>query len=187
MRTMSIDEWVAKLERASSRSLPGEIRKAMIIGALTAERRSKTQATSAPRARTGHLRRSIKAVARGVGLDSEIRLSANTPYAGVQEHGGTILPKKGKYLTIPLGAAKTAAGVSRKGARDYPDLFFIMSKAGKPLLVRKSGDGIEPMFLLVTSSRVPARPYLAPGIEAARKDLPFLIGAAFRRAVSIDG
>lgn len=39
------------------------------------------------------------------------------------ELGGTIRPKRAKYLTIPLAGAKTRAGVSKK-PRDYTGTFF---------------------------------------------------------------
>lgn len=70
------------------------------------------------------------------------------PYARIQEFGGTVLPVKGKYLAIPLAAAKTAAGVSRvKGPLEYGKfskenpggLVLIKSKKGALLLMAVLG------------------------------------------------
>jgi len=67
------------------------------------------------------------------------------------EHGGTIKPKRVAFLTIPLPAAQTAAGVTRKPITEY-DGFFRRSKQGNLLFFEDKGDGnIQPMFLLVRS------------------------------------
>jgi hypothetical protein len=71
------------------------------------------------------------------------------PYARIHEFGGTILPKRGKFLAIPLGPVLTAAGVARGGPRQYPGL-----RLNGRLLVDADG---KAFFLLVRSVRIPAR------------------------------
>lgn len=43
--------------------------------------------------------------------------SAGVPYAKIQEFGGVVRPKKAKWLTIPLDANMTQAGVTKLSAR----------------------------------------------------------------------
>ncbi|KKK60377.1 hypothetical protein LCGC14_3024980, partial [marine sediment metagenome] len=52
----------------------------------------------------------------------------------------TITPKKGKYLTIPIGENLTGSGVARYSSpRQVPDGFFIRSKKGKLLFCYRKG------------------------------------------------
>ncbi len=92
--------------------------------------------------RTGALKRSLRSGVEGSGL-SDLRLrnvSAGVAYARVQEEGGEIRPQNGRYLTIPLDAAKTAAGVARFSARQ-----FIDSHPGETFFARK-GDRLTLMW-----------------------------------------
>lgn len=74
-----------------------------------------------------------------------------------------IRPKNATYLTIPLDAAKTPAGVARGRARDYDNTFVARSRGGKLIIFQRTGNGtITPLFLLVRESIVPARPALYP-------------------------
>jgi len=88
-------------------------------------------------------------------------------YARVQDEGGTIRPRRARALAIPLN--DEARG---KRPRDFPDLFLLPADAGDEhvgVLMRKTGvgDGLEGMFVLRKSVRLPARPYLfvAPADE----------------------
>lgn len=126
-------------------------------------------------ARTGRLRREIKAKrATVVGNSITAGVTAGTAYAGV--HIGkrgkrtTIRPKNVKYLTIPLDAAKTKAGVARGGARSgvFGETFVMKSKAGNLLImgkrVRQRGKSagqtfgdVTPLFVLKKKVVVTAR------------------------------
>jgi hypothetical protein len=77
-------------------------------------------------------------------------------YARIHELGGTVVPKKGQWLTIPLPAARTAAGVSRGPARSFPNTFFKMSKAGNLILFQKDGKKLIPLYVLKKSITIPA-------------------------------
>jgi len=94
-------------------------------------------------------------------------------YANMHMTGGRIVPKRGQYLTIPLPAALTSAGVPRFTARQVPNAFFIKSKRGNLLLVRKRAGGIEPLFVLKREVHLPKRDYftvpkneLVAGVQA---------------------
>lgn len=71
------------------------------------------------RRRTGLLRNSMGVkVASPTATNPEASsYIAGPSYARIQEHGGVVRPTKGKYLTIPLDAAKTARGVPRAAAK----------------------------------------------------------------------
>jgi phage gpG-like protein len=96
-------------------------------------------------------------------------VGTNLAYASIQEHGGTIVPKHVQFLTIPLEAAKTAAGVTRYTAREIIENPGIGGFTGtffaKGILFGKAGSSIEPLFALKSSVTLPARPFLAPGLE----------------------
>lgn len=72
-------------------------------------------------------------------------------YAGVQEFGATITPKRAKVLAIPLPAALTPAGVPRfsptEAAEFYDATWWGTSKAGNAILFGRKGDQLVPLFV----------------------------------------
>lgn len=105
-------------------------------------------------------------------------------YARIQEYGGTIKPKKAKFLAIPLNAVKTAAGVARFSPREaaaagYPHTFV---RSG--VLFGKQGDQVVPLFALRRSVTLPARPYMRPALEAMRPKIEEGIRAAVAAAAN---
>jgi hypothetical protein len=105
---------------------------------------------------------------------------AKAPYGGIQEDGGTITPKKGTMLTIPLAAMLTGNGVARGTARqvkDNPTSFGFQSSfipKGKHVIMGVIADArfagtrgnggrgaAIPLFALVPSVTLPGRHYLA--------------------------
>ena len=101
--------------------------------------------------RSGALRRSFDHAWGGANLDDLFvsTFSAGVPYARIQEEGGEVKAKPGRYLAIPLDAAKTAAGVQRKPPRQWSDTFFIRSKKGTLLLMQKRAHDMIPLFAMV--------------------------------------
>ena len=55
-----------------------------------------------PYVRTGNLRRSIRTFVREEGDITIGEIGSNVDYASIQEHGGVIKPKRGKYLWFKL-------------------------------------------------------------------------------------
>lgn len=90
-------------------------------------------------------------------------------YMRAHETGATIVARRARLLTIPLPAAKTAAGVARFSARQapYAETFWRESKRGNLILFGKQGDRIVPLFLGRTSVRLPRRPWLRPAFDGA--------------------
>ena len=109
--------------------------------------------------------------------------SKPVPYASIHETGGTILPKKGMFLTIPTDNARTEGGDTKAGytAANLRDgnipgfsgsviigrtIFGIMQGVKNKLL---------PLFTLVRSVDIPARRYLSVALEAEEKKIPDMI------------
>jgi len=128
------------------------------------------------RARTGKLRASCIPIKTEIKEGSvEGGISFGTVYGrvhvGPKGQTTTITPKKGKYLTIPLPAAMTGAGVARGSARQGPwgETFVAKSKETGGLIIfgkrkimsgKKAGElrgKITPLFLLLKSVRIKAR------------------------------
>lgn len=104
-------------------------------------------------------------------------------YMRLQALGGIIRPKRGRYLTIPIGEAKTASGVPRFTARELIDdpgsfgydstffhkqvLFGVKGRfrrqtvEGQRVSVRQGSLGTAvPLFVLRTSVTIPSHNYL---------------------------
>ena len=113
--------------------------KANFMRSMVRERLSGASPSSLAR-RTGQLARSLDAVV--VAHDKAVVMvgfiGGGVPYAKIHEYGGTITPKNGKYLAIPLGPAKTKGGdVKGQGAspRNWPNkLIFIKAKGTTKML-----------------------------------------------------
>jgi hypothetical protein len=79
-------------------------------------------------------------------------------YARIQELGGTITPKKAKFLAIPLPAALSSTGIPlMPGPRDWPNTFCRKSKAGNLIIFQKRGTTIVPLYVLKLSVTIPPR------------------------------
>jgi len=114
---------------------------------------------------TGDLARSFHAIVKRTTGGAASEVYSRLKYAGIQNLGGTINAKPGGALTIPLDAAKTAAGSTRQGAgsiRDqinsmvssgkFESTFIKNSKRGNALIFGVPAgkpDEIVPLFLLV--------------------------------------
>jgi len=135
--------------------------------------------------RTGGLRNSFNHVVRGGSLGNLVgRYYTNKIYAPVQERGARISPRRARYLTIPLEAAKTQAGVARGRARDFSDTFIIRSKGGNLFIMqRRPGQKAVPLFLLRKQVRIPPRLGLVAEWRAFRPKVVQGLRQATRRAL----
>ncbi len=185
----TLDEWAAYIESRAGKALADLLRQELVRTALLLEADAKRTAGRVMRVRTGRLRNSIRArvVTEGT-ADPYIQLRATGRYAAMQEYGGTIRSKRpGGYLAIPLGPALTAAGVLRgefnRPLRGVKGLFFIQSKAGNKLLVRRRGkDGIVPLFVLRRSVTLRERRYLRDPMTRAHERLTRVLGPELAEA-----
>lgn len=108
--------------------------------------------------RTGELSRSIHFEVKGQQLNTlTLRIYSDSPYAKIQEFGGTIKPKNAQWLAIPLDAVKTGTGVARGGPRDYENTFFAKSKKGNLILFQKNEGKVTPLFVMKKEVTIPPR------------------------------
>lgn len=159
------------------------IRGEMVATMKDAEGRSTSLARERMHVRTGLLSRSIAGdvTDTAAGYDLHHRAGdAQVKYARIQEEGGTILPKKGRFLAIPTGAALTPSGNPRfpGGPRTAGPLRFIPIRGGAAgLLVRdvpgtkRKGARSEILFRLVRRVNIRSKHYMRDGFDAARAGL----------------
>ncbi len=125
--------------------------------------------------KTAHLWRSIGMTTKTEGSVNSVTIGSGVagkkapPYAGINEKGGTIRPKKAKALKVPLPGIKGVAA-------NYPDAFIIKSKKGNTLLVESRGKkGLRPLFVLKKSVKIPARHWLSQSKNEMKPDLQKLM------------
>jgi hypothetical protein len=196
---MDIDDWAEQLVREGGDGLRRTLRASLAAVALRAEGYGRLNATDRLRVRTGRLRNSIQGTLEVTDDGFEVVLAAGRTrstqlrYAAIQELGGTVRPKNGQMLAIPLPAAKTAAGVVRGefsrvgGLRSVPGLFVITSRHGNKLLCRSVGKGkgarLVPLFFLTSKAiMLKARNFLHDALVKAADELPDAIGDALEIA-----
>jgi hypothetical protein len=198
MSTISMAEFEKRLAEMSPKGFLRVMRNVAERVGLKAEARAKLNATggAGPRVRTGRLRASIRYAVRPGASHIDVALSAGSgragkpvKYARLQERGGTINAKPGRYLRIPLPPAKTGAGVDRYGGplREIARGKFtvIKSRAGNLLLIDIASG--TPWYLLRKSVTIPARPYLRPAIDTVvKRDLPSIFSSAIRAEMKVD-
>jgi phage gpG-like protein len=138
--------------------------------------------------RSGRLRGSIQGVVDKSALigavGSGARIGAErVKYATIHVFGGVIKPKKGKYLAIPLRAAKTKSGATLRGnaigPRDFQNTFVRRSKMGSLLIFQSKGKSIVPLFVLKRSVTIPRRDYIKATSEGVQRE----IGQIFKRSL----
>jgi len=175
--TKSVEALIARLGNLDPKDQGKLVYKGFVNSCLLIERALKGNVSgSLLSVRSGRLRSSIGS---RVDLEEEglvgnigsgVRQGERMKYANIQERGGTVRPRLSQYLTIPLDAANTAAGVARGRARDFDDTFIARSKLGNLIIFQKKGKGITPLFLLKKSVEIPASRYLSITSEETLKD-----------------
>lgn len=83
--------------------------------------------------------------------------------AGIHEYGCTVTAKRSQYLTVPL--VPEAKG---RKARDFEGLFVYRAKSGNKFLARKKGKGLECVYWLTRSVKIPERAFLRNGYEMCK-------------------
>lgn len=175
------------LERHLRAAVPraqAAIRRELTQTAIEAEATAKRNVA---RNRSGRLRRSITGYVDTVpeGLQMVLRAGGGEQplvYARMQEEGGRVTAKRGRYLAFPLpgGPAETARGVARyKSPRQVPGLSFRKTKSGG-ILGKTIGKGKrarwQTWYILVPSVVIPAQWYARRGFLAATARLPERLG-----------
>ncbi len=75
-------------------------------------------------------------------------------YAAIHERGGTIVPKKKKFLTIPFPGGPADTKVPKRAA-DFDNTFV-----AKGIIFQSLAHESVPLFILKKSVTIPARPYM---------------------------
>jgi hypothetical protein len=94
--------------------------------------------------------------------------TSGAPYARIQEFGGVINAKPGKFLPVPISNAARRVRAGTKGASlktSGTPMRIVRTKTGKLMLVRDLGGRsarTEVLFVLKRQVRMPARPYMGP-------------------------
>jgi len=91
---------------------------------------------------------------------SDVVVGSPLVYSRIQNRGGVIRPTRGRYLAVPLPTL-TVSERRTKGPRDFPNTFIWRGRSGRPIVFQKLSRGsIRPLFVLVESVKITARPYL---------------------------
>lgn len=184
---------VARLERLRDGIAPASHRALVLLGGQTTRLlREGYLSGGLLNARTGRLRNSIAADVTqdgaGVTLTVSAGASGQLRYAKIHETGGTITPKRGKFLAIPVGPALTGAGVARYvSPRDVPDLVFISTRNGAAgVLVKKQGrkgnERLQVWFRLVRRVKIKPKGYMRRAQRAAVQAFPVVLAEQLKRA-----
>jgi hypothetical protein len=163
---IKIIELMKKILWAEARVLASQVQRRHMTGGTTPSRL---------RVRSGQLRASVKPVpVTQTESTVESGISFGTKYArthvGPRGQVTTIKPVRRKWLTIPLKAAMTPAGVARGAAQSgmWGETFFRRTADGKLILFGKrvvqrgasagmARGSVVPLFLLVKKVKIPAR------------------------------
>jgi len=158
-----------KLNRISPRDRSGVAYKAFVRGTAEVETHLKEDLSGETLfVRTGRLRNSIGSQVieeKGelVGLvGSGVRTGKRVAYAGIHETGGTITPKRAKWLTIPTESARTKGGDTKGiSARDFTNTFVRIFDNAHGAIYQRRGGTVTKLFSLVRRVDIPARQYLS--------------------------
>lgn len=166
---MTLDQFVKKLESAGTAGVREAMRRTARDARLDMEEAAKRFMRERMNRRTGNLIGSLTsfvteeegAVNVAVQAGGGAKTGAPVKYGKIQEEGGMVRPVNGKYLRIPLGPAKTQAGVDRYATPlrlTAPKEFFFWEnpRTGKKFL-RKRSDG--KIWYLLTEGPVTIPPH----------------------------
>lgn len=96
----------------------------------------------------------------GRAVDAGVAVGSNLAYARLHQEGGTVAPKRGKFLAIPLTKEARRAGSPRRFPRKLEPRIRKGGAAGVMGEVGKDGRLAKVHYALVKSVTVPARPFL---------------------------
>jgi phage gpG-like protein len=139
--------------------------------------------------RTGNLANQMNYNVTETGDNVIGRVGNRMVYAAMHETGKTkdgstsIIPKNGKYLSIPFGAGLTPAGVARRGSvRDYANTKVVRGKSGNLIVLDEKGQGI---YVLVKRVKIVKRPFIAPALVETKNRIMDIIGEAIKTMVRV--
>jgi phage gpG-like protein len=151
MARITVEELSERLENTSRGAFLAALHTIAIDYAAQAQTRAYARAKTLLTRRTGHLSGSIVGRVQKRPGYIAVRLSAggggeDVKYAAIHEYGGTIYPKRGKYLRFPVSDDAFTQDNDPKGAG----------------VSRGAGGSV---WASVESVTIPARPYMQPSID----------------------
>lgn len=146
--------------------------------------------------RSGNLARDWVVEADTSSTDASITIKSQgiaNAYAGLQERGGTIKPKSGRFLWIPIGDNVTKNGTAKLTPTQAIAMPHFISWSKGPVFFGKAPGkqtkkqfaqnfGITPLFLLRTSVTVPARMGAAKLFQEMIPNLEDRVSSALQEA-----
>jgi len=155
LRIAGEEKVVASLDETSDRA-ENLSRPLADFGERLVRRISKRLSGPALKERTGRLKGSLTHEETGDTLEVSAGGADEVDYAAIHHYGGTIRPKKKKFLTIPFPGGPADQRVPLRAA-DFNDTFV-----AKGIIFQDRGENIrpEPLFILKKSVTIPARPYM---------------------------
>jgi HK97 gp10 family phage protein len=164
------EELMAKFN-ALSEAVQGEaLSKAALAGATVIVNAAKENAPK----RDNHLGPSIHSEVSSVSETSAtVDIGTDVVYAAIQEFGGTVSAKNGKYLAIPIGDFNDSP-------KNHSDLKLRKTGGGNLIMVDASG---KAQYVLQTSVTIPPHPYLRPAMDENQQEAMNVIGMAFKTMI----
>lgn len=163
-----------KLKRLADAVAADALERALIAGALVI--RNEAERNAPKRTRTLARSISVETVEKSPER-ATVKIGTNLEYAAIHEFGGTIYPKNGKFLAVPI-SAEARQFVEPK---NYPGkLHAVMGSATSGVLLDDDNDA---QFALVTSVTIPARPYLRPAFDTQRENATGVVVEALRQLI----
>lgn len=128
--------------------------------------------------RTGNLAARTFVTVESLGnRGSRVSIETNDiPYGSIHEFGGTVKAKKKQFLSIPLPAVLTPAGVKKAPLPAFEPTFLRKpkspgSKADWVVFLRNRDGSATPIFLLQREVTIPPRKWASGALEDALPDL----------------
>jgi hypothetical protein len=121
-------------------------------------------------------------------IDNIYGIIGGASYLRINEFGGVIRPRNGRYLTVPLPPALHSNGTPKKrSARDWNDTFIQRSRNGNLLIFQQRGRDIIPLYVLKEQVYIPPRLGLTltldQFISVFLRDVANRVRAEFRSAL----
>lgn len=120
---------------------------------------------------TGELARSWEVAVGVSGSEVSGSVRSEVPYARIHNEGGTVRPRRGKYLAIPLRPPlPRGAGRRMMPRHDATPMRAWRSRRGNLLLWDVSRSPPQPRYLLRRETQIPATRYIDIAVEASTDD-----------------
>jgi phage gpG-like protein len=164
-----VARWLGKLPKKITPALTLALNK-YVVDLATHIRETKLSGQVLKK-RTGGLRdRLLPILARQEGNQIWAGISVGVKYGRIHEFGGKIVPKTARALTIPF------PGITGR-ARDYQNTWLYRRSGMNPVIMQRLSSPLgrktsyRPLFTLVKSVTIPARPYILPSFKKTKGQL----------------